>query len=139
MKRNVLFLCTHNSCRSQMAEGLLKKFYGNRFKVFSAGIKSTSVHRLAVIVMDEIGVDISGHRSKSIYEFKDKTFDYVVTVCDNSREKCPFFPGEHMLHKDFEDPGVFEGSYEEKIGRFRIVRDEIREWIGNLVYKEILI
>ena len=139
MKKTVLFLCTHNSCRSQMAEGLLKKFYGNRFKVFSAGIKATSVHRLAVIVMDEIRVDISEHRSKSIYEFKDKNFDYVITVCDNSREKCPFFPGKHILHKDFEDPGLYEGSYEEKIDRFRIVRDEIREWVGNLVDKEILI
>lgn len=128
-KKSVLFLCAHNSCRSQMAEGLLKDIYGERFDVYSAGLKATSVHDLAVQVMDEIGIDISDQRSKSIEEFRGKSFDFVVTVCDNAKENCPFFPGEKVIHKGFNDPGIFEGSREDKLTFFRDVRDDIKEWI----------
>ena len=92
MKKKVLFLCTHNSCRSQMAEGLLRDMAGDKFEVYSAGVEPTSVHPLAKKVLQEIGIDISGQQSKSVDEFLDKEFDYVITVCDNARQTCPFFP-----------------------------------------------
>jgi len=129
MKRKVLFLCTHNSARSQIAEGLLNTIYGRRYEAYSAGIEPSKVNPYAVEVMKELGIDISNNRSKSIEEFRDANFDYVVTVCDNAKEACPFFPGKKILHESFEDPAEFEGNIEETLAIFRKVRDEIKNWI----------
>ena len=134
MKKKVLFLCTHNSCRSQMAEGLLKNLAGDKFKAYSAGVNPTSVHPLAKKVMKEIGIDISGQQSKSVDEFLDKGFDYVITVCDNAKQTCPFFPGNHeLLHWSFEDPAIALGSEEERLLMFRKIRDQLRDHIQKLV------
>jgi arsenate reductase len=134
MKKTVLFLCTHNSCRSQMAEGLLRDMAGDKFDVFSAGVNPTSVNSLAKKVMKEIGGDISGQQSKSVDEFLDKEFDYVITVCDNARQTCPFFPGNHeLLHWGLEDPANALGSEEEKLLMFRKIRDQLRDYIQKLV------
>ncbi len=122
--KKVLFICTHNSARSQMAEGIMNHFLGERFKAFSAGTHPSEVNPLAIRVMKEIGVDISRHRSKSINDFKGTLFDIVVTVCDDARENCPFFPGKHIIHKSFPDP-----SASNDIETFRMVRDMIRDWI----------
>jgi|Deesub1362A_J573_1020465.scaffolds.fasta_scaffold00484_7 arsenate reductase len=127
--KKILFLCTENSARSQMAEGLMRSMFGDKFEVYSAGVKPKGVNPYAIRVMAEIGIDISTQRSKSIDEFRGWEFDYVVTVCDTLREICPFFPGKKIIHKDFEDPGKVEGGEEEKLEAFRKVRDEIREWI----------
>ncbi|MFO7677108.1 MAG: arsenate reductase ArsC [Thermoplasmatota archaeon] len=128
-KKTVLFLCTHNSCRSQMAEGLLNAMYPDRFKAFSAGIQKKTVNPNALQVMKEIGIDISMHYSKLITDFQGKEFDYVVTVCDNVKETCPYFPGKHVIHKSFQDPSSFKGDADETLIIFRRVRDEIKFWI----------
>ncbi len=129
-KKRVLFICTRNSSRSQMAEGLLRAFYGDCYEVYSAGIEPSSVNPFAIKAMAEIGIDISAHRSKSVKEFLKMKIDYVVTVCDYAKETCPFFPGgKKYLHKDFEDPSKFRGRDDEKLIVFRRVRDEIRGWI----------
>ena len=110
MKR-VLFLCTGNSARSQMAEGFLRHMAGDRFEVYSAGIKPVGINPLAIKIMAEAGIDISKHRSKSVIEFIDQNFDYVVTVCGNAQKTCPVFPGKHeKIHWDLEDPAAAEGS-----------------------------
>jgi arsenate reductase len=104
-KPRILFICTHNSARSQMAEGLLRHIYGDKYEVFSAGTNPTNVNPLAIKAMAEIGIDISKHRSKSVMEFIDQSFDYVITVCGNAQKTCPVFPGEHeKIHWDLEDP-----------------------------------
>ncbi len=129
-KQRVLFLCTHNSARSQMAEGLLRALYGDRYEVLSAGTEPTSVHPLAVQVMAEIGIDISNHRSKSVEEFHNLSFDLVVTVCDRAKEQCPWFPGaRRLLHHSFEDPASVHGSELDRLAAFRRVRDQLRHWI----------
>jgi len=126
--KKVLFLCTGNSARSQMAEGFLRNMAGDKFEVYSAGVKPTAVNSLAIKVMAEEGIDISKHRSKSVVEFIDQSFDYVVTVCGNAQKTCPVFPGEHeKIHWDLEDPAEAKGSEEEKLYIFRKVRDEIKE------------
>lgn len=126
----MLFICTHNSARSQMAEGLLRNMYPDRYESFSAGTEATRVHPMAVRVMVEIGIDISGHRSKSVKEFMGREFDYVVTVCSRAKETCPFFPGARQyLHKDFEDPSATTGSEEQMLAAFRRTRDEIKSWV----------
>jgi arsenate reductase len=128
MKR-VLILCTGNSARSQMAEGLLRHDAGDRFEVFSAGIRPSHVRPEAIAVMRELGIDISGHRSKSVEELAGQSFDYVLTVCDNARESCPIFPGgDVIIHQSFEDPASLEGSEEQRLALFRRVRDEIRQY-----------
>ncbi|MGB9833377.1 MAG: arsenate reductase ArsC [bacterium] len=128
-KARVLFICTHNSARSQMAEGYLKKRYGEYFEAYSAGTEPTSVHPLAVRVMGEMGIDISEHRSKSVREFLNHHFDLVITVCDSAREACPFFPGaKKYIHAGFPDPAIIEGTEEEKLAAFREVRDQIISW-----------
>lgn len=137
MKRKVLFICTHNSCRSQMAEGLLRALYGDYYESYSAGLEATEVNPYAIKVMSEIGIDISNQRSKSINEFKGILFDYVVTVCDSAKERCPFFPGKRVIHKSFVDPAEFIGSEEEKFSVFREVRDQIKDWIVETFGKEI--
>jgi len=129
LKKRVLFICTHNSARSQMAEGFLSAFYGDKYEAYSAGTEPTKVNPYAVKVMAETGIDISTHRSKSIEEFREKNFDYVVTVCDYAKEACPFFPGEKILHKGFEDLSEFRGTQEEVLREVRRLRDEIKEWI----------
>jgi arsenate reductase len=130
MKRRVLILCTGNSARSQMAEGLLAHYAADRFEVESAGTKPGQVRPEAITVMKELGIDISGHRSKHVDEFKDKSFDYVLTVCDNAKENCPLFPGKtKRIHKSFDDPAAFQGSETERLALFRRVRDEIRDYL----------
>ncbi len=128
-KKSVLFICTHNSARSQMAEGILRYFFGDKYEVASAGTVATKVNPYAIEVMKEIGIDISSHRSKSIEEFRGRIFDIVVTVCDHAKETCPFFPGRKVFHKGFEDPAQAKGSREEILEKFRQVRDEILAWI----------
>ena len=131
MKKRILFLCTHNSARSQMAEGLLNAFYGDGYEGYSAGVTPTKVNPYVVKSMMEIGIDISRNRSKSIEEFRGENFNTVVTVCDSAREACPFFPGEEIIHKSFEDPAQFKGSEEEILKQVRRVRNEISKWIKN--------
>ena len=131
MKKKVLFLCTHNSARSQMAEGFLNALHGDRYEAHSAGVTPTKINPYVVKAMAEVGIDISKNRSKSIEEFRGKNFNYVVTVCDNARETCPFFPGEKIIHKSFEDTSQFKGSEEKILKAVRRVREEIREWIKN--------
>src|SRR3712207_2491670 len=129
-RSKVLFLCTHNSARSQMAEGLLRHLAGDRFEVMSAGTEAAHVRPLAIRAMDEIGVDISSQESKTLERYLREPFDYVITVCDDANEACPFFPGaSNRLHWSFEDPSRAGGSEEERLAIFRRVRDEIREHI----------
>lgn len=130
MKRKVLFICTHNAARSPMAEGYMNAKYGDRFEVFSAGTEVTRVHPRAIEVMKEIGIDISGHRSKLLDEFFGQGIGTVVTVCDSAQKACPFFPGaKEVIHQSFTDPSAFKGSDEEVRAGFRRVRDEIIRWI----------
>ena len=129
----ILFLCTGNSCRSQMAEGWTRHLHGNMFEVHSAGVKPLELHPLAVQVMQEAGVDISAQKSKHVRVLKDVDFDYVVTVCNSARESCPIFPGKtKILHVDFEDPAAAPGSDAEVLAVFRRVRDQIRDFIARL-------
>ena len=136
--KKVLFICTGNSARSQMAEGFLRNIAGDKFEVFSAGIKPTQVNPLAIKVMDEIGIDISKHRSKSVMEFIKQDFDYVITVCDNAQKTCPVFPGEHeKIHWDLEDPAAAEGSEKERLIVFRKIRDQIKNKISNFIISAV--
>lgn len=122
----VLVLCTGNSARSQMAEGLLSHGGGARYQVFSAGTHPSVVNPLAIEAMREVGIDISHHHSKSVDEFTDKEFDFVITVCDNANANCPIFPGHaRRIHWSFDDPAKAEGTQEERLSVFRRVRDEI--------------
>ena len=126
-KKTVLILCTGNSARSQIAEGLLRHDGANRFEVASAGVEPTRVRPEAVEVMSEIGIDISDYRSKSVDEFAGQEFDYVITVCDNANEHCPIFPGNtKRIHWSFDDPAAVEGDNDIRLSVFRRVRDEIR-------------
>lgn len=139
-RRKVLILCTGNSARSQMAEGLLRELGGERFEVSSAGTRPVGVRAEAIEAMREAGVDISSHRSKSVEEFIDGEFDYVMTVCDNARENCPVFPGAATrLHWGFDDPAAQEGDWDARLAAFRRARDEIdarmREWLRDLDMK----
>ena len=129
IRKKVLFLCTHNSARSQIAEGLLNAFHGDRYEAYSAGVTPTKLNTYVVKSMAEIGIDISKYRSKSIEEFRGQTFDCVVTVCDSAKETCPFFPGKKNIHHSFEDPSQFEGSDEQILEEVRKVRNKIKEWI----------
>lgn len=129
-KKKVLFLCTGNSARSQMAEGFLKSLAGAKFDAYSAGMRPTQLHPLAVKVMQEAGIDISKYRSKSATEFLNQKFDYVITVCDNARQMCPVFPGTYAtIHWDLEDPAAYQGLEEEKLLFFRKIREEIKRYI----------
>lgn len=132
MRKKVLFICTHNSARSQMAEGLFRILSGNCYKVYSAGIQPSKVNPYAIKVMAEIDVDISFHRSKSVEEFRGMKFDYVITVCDNAKQPCPIFLGKHKkIHWRLEDP--VQAQEEEKFKVFRKVRDQIEENILNFL------
>ena len=134
MKKTVLFLCTGNSCRSQMAEGLLRHLAGDRFEVASAGTHPAALNPGAVAAMQEIGIDISSHRSKRVDEYMDTRFDYVITVCDRAKETCPLFlAASSQLNWSFEDPARAQGSAEERRAVFHRVRDEIAEHIRRLI------
>lgn len=136
MKKRVLFLCTGNSARSQMAEGHLRHLAGDRFEVFSAGTHPVGLNPKAVAAMKEIGIEIFSHRSKSVDELAGQEFDYVITVCDSARESCPIFPGgANRLHYSFQDPAAARGTADEQMQVFRRVRDAIgttlREFLRN--------
>jgi arsenate reductase (thioredoxin) len=125
-RKRVLILCTGNSARSQMAEGLLRHLAGDRFEVASAGVAPAEVRPEAIAVMRELGIDISHHRSKSVDEFLGQDFDYVITVCDNANEQCPIFPSNtKRIHWSFEDPAAAAGDEQARLAVFRRVRDEI--------------
>jgi arsenate reductase len=137
MKKRVLFLCTHNSCRSQMAEGLANHFLGDRFQAFSAGTEATQVNPLASRVMLELGIDLSRHRSKTMDEFVGAKFDYVITLCGDANEKCPlFFGGVKREHIGFDDPSRLKGSDNEVLPEYRRVRDEIRQRLTQFLLEE---
>jgi arsenate reductase len=134
-KKNVLFLCTGNSCRSQMAEGWAKKYWGNEFNVFSAGTKKHGMNERAMKVMKEAGVDISTHYSKTVDDLPKVAFDYVVTVCDHAFENCPYFPGGKIVHFGFQDPPALTKEMkdeEEILTVYRRVRDEIESFIKEM-------
>ncbi len=126
--KKVLFLCTHNSCRSQMAEGLINHYLGERFRAYSAGTEATRVNPLAIKVLAELGIDISQHYSKTIAEFEGERFDQVITLCGSANEQCPlFFGGVERVHLGFSDPSQASGSEAEILQQFRRVRDELKE------------
>ncbi len=128
--KTILFICVHNSARSQMAEGLINALYADRFEAVSGGTEATRVHPAAIQAMAEIGIDIGGHRSKSIDEFEGRRFDYVVMVCDEKQADCPFFVGgREYIHHAFDDPAACTGTEEEILTCFRRSRDEIRAWL----------
>ncbi|MFO7570184.1 MAG: arsenate reductase ArsC [Smithellaceae bacterium] len=127
MKKRVLFLCTANSCRSQMAEGIVNYFLGDRLEAYSAGTNASFVNPTAIAVLKEIGVDIASHRSKNLSEFDGQTFDYVITLCGDANETCPLYiGGTKKTHIGFDDPAKAVGSREEILREFRRVRDEIK-------------
>lgn len=131
-KKRVLVLCTGNSARSQMAEGLLRHDFGDRFEVESAGTKPSLVRPEAIAALRDVDIDISRHRSKSVTEFDGQHFDYVITVCDSARESCPVFFGDaKKLHHSFDDPAASTGSEEERHALFRRVRDELRSYLAE--------
>jgi arsenate reductase len=133
MKR-VIFICTRNSARSQMAEGLLRHLAGNRFQPYSAGTAPTRLHPLAVAAMQEIGIDISGQRAKDVSDYTEREFDYVITVCDQARETCPIFRGaRHQLHWGLPDPAAAEGEEAARLMVFRQVRDDLAARIRQLI------
>ena len=130
MKKKVLFLCTGNSARSQMAEGLLRHLRNNEFEVFSAGVEPKGVHPKAVQAMQKIGIDISGQKSKHIDELPDREFDHIITLCDHAAQNCPVFLGKGVrLHHSFSDPAAAVGSDHEVLEAFRKVRDELKQFI----------
>lgn len=139
MKKRVLFICTNNSCRSQMAEGIVNYELGNKIEAHSAGTTPTAVNPRAIQSMAEIDIDISGHRSKSMEEFADQHFDYVITLCDSANEECPlFFGGVKKIHMGFDDPAVAVGSEEVIREAFRIVRDDINVRLIEFFTKELI-
>jgi arsenate reductase len=130
VKSSILFICVHNSARSQLAEGLVNALYSDRFEAVSGGTMATRVHPAAIKAMAEIGIDISGQTSKSIDVFEGRRFDYVVMVCDEKQTDCPFFPGgKEYIHHAFDDPAACTGTDEEVLACFRNGREEIRAWI----------
>ena len=128
--KTVLFLCTHNSARSQLAEALLNHFYGEQYQGFSAGSTPRGVHSLTLKVLEELGINTKALRSKSIEEFIGKKINVVVTVCDNAKESCPVLPGaDKYLHRNFQDPSAIHGTNLQKLAAFRSARDEIKRWL----------
>lgn len=129
-KKSVLFICTHNAVRSQMAEAFLNNIYGDRYTAFSAGSDPTQIDPIVTSVMGEIGIDTSNHQSKSLNIFKDSKLDYIITVCDQAYESCPYFPGGNLrIHKSFPDPSKLQGKHEDVVKEYRCIRDEIKKWI----------
>jgi arsenate reductase len=133
-KRRVLFVCTHNSARSQMAEAMLNAWGGDRFAAFSAGTEATGIKPETIQVMEEIGLSLDGHRSKTIDEFLGQPFEWFITVCDEAQKNCPVLPGAgHVDHWSIEDPSLAEGTTEERIAAFRRSRDHIRDRLGLFI------
>jgi arsenate reductase len=133
MKR-ILVLCTGNSCRSQMAEGYLQHFAGHQAKVYSAGVETHGVNPKAIQVMQEDGIDISSHTSNNVNEYRDIDFDFVITVCDHAKERCPYFPSRaKKFHHNFPDPAKATGSEEQILDSFRNVRDKIKDYCRNFI------
>ncbi|MFQ5674344.1 MAG: arsenate reductase ArsC [bacterium] len=133
-KQRVLILCTGNSCRSQIAEGLLRELAGDKYDVHSAGTHPTGLNPRAVKAMNELGIDISEQQSKSLDDFVDQEFDYVITVCDQARETCPVFPhAKRSLHWSFEDPAIAKGTEEQIMSVFRKVREQIKEQLIQFI------
>jgi arsenate reductase (thioredoxin) len=136
--KKILVLCTGNSCRSQLAEGYLRFFGGTHVEVYSAGVETHGVNPLAVAAMKEDGIDISGHTSNHIDEYRQMDFDFVITVCDNALERCPYFPGRAVkFHHNFPDPAKFKGTDEEITAEFRRVRKMIREYCKDFIVREL--
>lgn len=130
MKKKLLFLCTGNSARSQMAEGLMRHFRGDEFEVFSAGVEPKGVHAKAIEAMREIGVDISRQKSKHVGDLPTKEFDFIITLCDHAAQNCPLFPGTgKRMHHGFSDPAAVQGSEQDVWEAFRKVRDELKQFI----------
>lgn len=127
--KEILFICTHNSARSQIAEAIVNAFHADKYKAYSAGTTPTSVNPYVIKSLSELGIDTTNQKSKSINQFQGKTFDTVVTVCDNAKETCPFFPGKNVIHKSFSDPSKLQGTEEQILQQVRQIRDEIRDWI----------
>ena len=137
MSTRVLFVCTHNSARSQMAEGLLRQAGGGRFEAFSAGTEASSVHPLAISAMAEFGLDISSQAPKSVEQFLSCELDFVITVCDQANESCPIFPGtSRRLHWSFPDPAAVEGSEAERLEAFRQARERISEQVREFIAEQ---
>jgi arsenate reductase len=136
--KKILVLCTGNSCRSQMAEGYLRHFAGDRAQVYSAGVETHGVNPRAIAIMKEDGIDISGHTSNHMDEYRDVDFDLVITVCDNAKERCPWFPtSAKKFHHNFPDPAKATGTEEEIMRSFRSTRDQIRDYCRDFVEKEV--
>lgn len=132
--KKVLVLCTGNSCRSQIAEGYLRHFAQGKAEILSAGVETHGVNPRAIAIMREDGIDISSHTSNNIDEYRDTDFDFVITVCDNAKERCPFFPSNAIkLHYNFPDPAKATGSEDEIVAEFRRVRDMIKSYSANFV------
>ena len=138
MKKRILVLCTGNSCRSQMAEGYLRYFANDRAEIYSAGIETHGLNSKAVESMNEDGVDISGHTSNNVDEYKNINFDFVITVCDNAKENCPYFPSMALkFHRDFPDPSKIKGTNEEIMLEFRRVRGLIKDFCETFVKENL--
>lgn len=136
--KKILVLCTGNSCRSQIAEGYLRHYVEDKAEIYSAGIETHGVNPKAIAVMKEDGIDISSHTSNNIEEYRNKDFDFVITVCDNAKENCPFFPSNaKMFHYNFADPAKAKGSDEEIIKKFRDVRDDIKNYCKRFVAENL--
>ena len=136
--KNILVLCTGNSCRSQIAEGYLRYFAGDKTNIYSAGIETHGVNPKAINIMKRDGIDISGHTSNNINEYIDIIFDFVITVCDNARESCPYFPTQAVkLHQNFPDPAKATGTDDEVMEQFRKVREMIRTYTQNFVNENL--
>ena len=136
--KNILVLCTGNSCRSQLAEGYLRLFAKGKAEVYSAGIETHGVNPRAVAIMSEDGIDISAQTSNNVNEYMDVAFDYIITVCDNAHERCPYFPSSaKKFHHNFPDPAKASGTEDEITQQFRLVRNQIKEYCLNFVEAEI--
>jgi arsenate reductase len=136
--KNILVLCTGNSCRSQIAEGYLRHFAGNKAVIYSAGMEVHGVNPKAIEIMKLDGIDISGHTSNNVNEYLDIPFDYVITVCDNAKESCPYFPTKAIkLHYNFPDPAKAKGTAAEVMEQFREVRELIRKYVQNFVNENL--
>jgi len=136
--KKILVLCTGNSCRSQIAEGYLRHFARGRVEVYSAGVETHGVNPRAIAIMKEDGIDIAWHTSNNVDEYRDIAFDFVITVCDNARERCPYFPTDaQKFHYNFPDPAKAAGSEEEIMAAFRAVREQIKEYSREFIEKNI--
>ncbi len=130
--KKVLFICTHNSARSQMAEGLLNAFHGDKYKAYSCGIEKTFVKQPAIDALADIGIDIRHHNSETMEDYAEMSFDFVITICDSAREKCPLYlGGSKVIHKSFRDPSNATGSDADKLAAFCRIRDEITIWLDD--------